>query len=114
VTIVSGKISKDFRDYPRNQSNFIEDGIRASHLMRAGYQHVNAYFPWFNFDPTWWPGVSGLDATFEAVATAVRPATELALDKSHDCFFHRVEDAPWGAGAYAGSVESSMRLPQGS
>jgi hypothetical protein len=24
--------------------------------MRIGYQHVNAYFPWFNFDPTWWPG----------------------------------------------------------
>jgi hypothetical protein len=21
-------------------------------LMQAGYQHVNAYFPWFNFDPS--------------------------------------------------------------
>jgi hypothetical protein len=66
----------DFRDYPGNQSHFIEDGIRAGHLMRAGYHHVNAYFPWVNFDPTWWPGVSGPDATFEAVATAVRPALE--------------------------------------
>jgi len=42
--------------------------------MEAGYQHVNAYFPWFNFDPAWWPGVSGPDATFKAVATTVRPA----------------------------------------
>jgi hypothetical protein len=45
-------------------------------LIQAGYQHVNAYFPWFNFDPAWWPGVSGPGATFEAVATAVRPAIE--------------------------------------
>jgi hypothetical protein len=76
VTIVNGQILKDFRDYPWNQSHFIEDGIRASHLMQAGYQHVNTYSPGFNFDPTWWPGVSGQDATFEAVATAVRPALE--------------------------------------
>jgi len=47
--------------------------------MQAGYQHVNAYFPWFNFDPPWWPGVSDPDATCEAVATVVR----LALEKVH-------------------------------
>jgi hypothetical protein len=52
VTIVKGQMAKDFQDLPGNRSHFREGGIRAGHLMWAGYQHVNAYFPWFNFDPT--------------------------------------------------------------
>jgi hypothetical protein len=38
----------------------------------------DAYFPWFNFDTARLPGASGPDVTFEAVATAVRPAIEKA------------------------------------
>lgn len=47
-------------------------------LMQAGYQHVNAYYPWFHFDPNWWSEDSSPDTVFEAVATAVRPALEKA------------------------------------
>lgn len=48
-------------------------------FAQAGYQHLSAYFPWFAYDQTWWPGVGGPDIPPDTSPTAVAPSGRLLI-----------------------------------